>query len=287
MFEMRIRSSFLLFLFLLIASASCSTSADTAPETTSDAASAQVITSDLAHFWAAYDDGGKSGSASAFQRLYLDAASTGLGEFIGKKNLTAASLAQMVVSRQSYFASIRATNLALANDGVTVGRIRANFAVIKDLYPAAVFPPVTLLIGRFSTGGTTSASGMLIGSEFYSINASTPLNELTPFERDNVKSIDSLPIIVAHEHAHVLQSRAGGLLNHSNKTLLEQSLIEGGADFIGERSSGGNINGKLWPVALSNESALWQEFKGVMHGTDISRWLYNQGSSTATASHPG
>lgn len=257
------------------------------PITSADPASAQIVTSDLIHFWAAYDAGGKSGSTNAFQTKYLDVASAGLVDFIRLRSVTASSLAQMVGAFPKYFASIRATNLQLATDSAVVSRIRANYATIKNLYPPAVFPPVTLLVGRFSTGGTTSANGLLIGSEFYSITATTPLDELQQFQHDNVKNVDSLPIIVAHEHAHTLQAKAGGVSAHANKNLLEQSLIEGGADFIGERSSGGNINGRLWTFAIPNEHTLWQEFTTAMHGTDVSQWLYNQGSSTATASRPG
>jgi Predicted Zn-dependent protease (DUF2268) len=193
----------------------------------------------------------------------------------------------MVTAFPRYFASIRASNLAFATDGALTTRIRTNFATIKSLYPPAVFPPVTLVIGRFSTGGTTSANGMLIGSEFYSKAADTPLDELGTFQHTNVKSADSLPIIVSHEHAHILQGRANGIFTHANKNLLEQALMEGGADFIGERSSGGNINSWLWPIALPMESSLWADFRSQMHGTDVSRWLYNQGSSTATPTRPG
>ena len=218
---------------------------------------------------------------------YLDVASSGLVDFIRLRSVTASSLAQMVTSQPKYFASIRGNNLGLATNSAVVSRIRANYATIKNLYPPAVFPPVTLLVGRFSTGGTTSTNGMLIGSEFYSIDATTPLDELVPFQHDNVKSVDSLPIIVAHEHAHILQLNAAGVFTHPNKNLLEQSLMEGGADFIGERSSGGNINGRLWAFAIPNEAALWQEFTSAMHGTDVSRWLYNQGSATATPTRPG
>ena len=252
-----------------------------------DPAAAQIVTSDLAHFWAAYDAGGKNGSAGEFQSKYLDAASSGLRDFIQSRSLTASSLSQMVTAYPRYFASIRSSNLAFATDSAITARIRANFATIKSLYPPSVFPPVTLLIGRFSTGGTTSTNGMLIGSEFYSRTADTPLDELGTFQRTNVKSADSLPIIVSHEHAHILQGRANGILAHANKNLLEQSLMEGGADFIGERSSGGNINAWLWPIALPMESSLWTDFKSQMHGTDVSRWLYNQGSSTATPTRPG
>jgi uncharacterized protein YjaZ len=144
---------------------------------------------------------------------------------------------------------------------------------------------VTFLIGRFSTGGTTSTSGMLVGLEFYAITSTTPLDELQQFQRDNVKPLDSLPVIVAHEHTHILQSRAAGLTSKSSKTLLDQSLIEGSADFVAYLVTGANINGRLWSYAIPRESALWAEFKAAMHGTDISRWLYNQGS--ATADRPG
>jgi len=255
--------------------------------TSADPDSAQVITSDLVHFWAAYDAGGKNGSTAAFQTQYLDVPSSGLTDFIKSRSLTASVLAQMIGAFPKYFAAIRTANLGLATNGAVVARIRANYATIKRLYPPALFPPVTFLVGRFTTGGTTSVSGMLIGSEFYSIDAATPLDELSTFQRDNVKSVDSLPIIVAHEHAHILQTFAGGVFAHANKNLLELALLEGGADFIGERSSGGNINGRLWTFAIPNESALWKEFSTAMHGTDISRWLYNQASSTATSTRPG
>ena len=100
--------------------------------------------------------GGKNGEAGAFQSQYLDVASSGLKDFIAKRSVTAASLIKVVNAYPRYFASIRTTNLRLANDNTTVARIRTNYTTIKSLYHAAVFPPVTFLIGRFSTGGTTS-----------------------------------------------------------------------------------------------------------------------------------
>ena len=67
-----------------------------------------------------------------------------------------------------------------------------------------------------------------------------------------------------------------------NKNLLEQALQEGSADFIGQLVSGGNINARLRDYAIPRESALWTEFKAAMHGTDVSQWLYNQGSASST-----
>jgi hypothetical protein len=257
------------------------------PTGPADPALAQIVTTDLEHFWAAYDAGGRNGSASAFQARYLDAASPGLADFARIRNVTARSLAQMVTAYPAYFASVRDTSLALAADPAIPERIRANYTTIKSLYPASVFPPLTLLIGRFSTAGTVSASGLLIGSEFYSAHASTPLDELEPFLRRNVTSSDGLPGVVAHEHAHVLQLRSGGLFTHPRRNLLEQVLLEGGADFVGQLSSGQNFNGWLWSFGLPNEAALWAEFRAEMHGADVSRWLYNQGSATAPPGRPG
>jgi uncharacterized protein YjaZ len=87
-------------------------------------------------------------------------------------------------------------------------------------------------------------------------------------------------MIVAHEHVHILQGRAGGIFGRPNKNLLELSLIEGSADFIGELVSGGNINARIRGYALPREAQLWSEFRADMRGTDVSRWLYNQGAST-------
>jgi hypothetical protein len=267
-------------LLLVLALLGCG-DAPTLPDAGGDPATAEIVTSDLTNFWAAYDQGGSTGNASIFQREYLDKASPGLRDFIARRSLTAQSLATMVTTYRKYFSAIRARNLQFVGNSAAVERARTGFRKIKELYPAAVFPPVTLLIGRFSTGGTTSAGGMLIGSEFYSIGSDTPLDELGAFQRDNVMSPDSLHLIIAHEHVHILQAYApASIFQHPSKTLLEQSLLEGSADFVGWLVTGGNINARLWSWALPREGALWKEFSAEMHGIDVSRWLYNQLSGT-------
>jgi hypothetical protein len=257
----------------------------TGPSVPTHPAQASFVTSDIGHFWEAYDGGGKDGVASAFQRLYLDRASPGLRDFIRARNITATSLVQMVRAYPRYFGAIRDNTLSLTQGAAVLAMVRANFDKIESLYPAAIYPPVTFLIGRFSTGGTTGASGMLIGTEFYAIDDTTPLVELGDFQRNNVQPLFSLPLIIAHEHTHVLQVQAGRLMKQATKTLLDWSLIEGSADLVGELVSGGHINGAIYAWALPHEDSLWTEFQLVMNGTDISGWLYNQG--TATPDHPG
>ena len=275
-------------LILVASTAACSDGDSTGPDLAvevTDPAQAVFVTSDIPHFWAAYDAGGSAGASAPFQTEYLNRASPGLADFIGLRDLTAASLASMVRSFPRYFADIRPQTLRLANEAALQNRMRDGYRRIKDVYPPAVFPPVTFLIGRFSTGGTTSNNGMLIGLEFFSLGPNTPTDELRQFQRDNVRPLDSLPMIVAHEHVHILQIRARGLMSHPSKNLLEQSLLEGSADFIGELASGGYINAWLRAYAIPREAELWAEFRTAMHGTDVTRWLYNQGS--ATSERPG
>lgn len=258
--------------------ASCHHAEVTGPGNPSDA---QLVTTDIVNFWRAYDAGG---TAAAFQTEYLDHASSGLQEFISKRSLTAASLTQMIQAYPRYFAAVRTNMLGLAANAVVRERFAAGNARLKELYPSAIFRPATLLVGRFSTGGTTGNAGLLIGSEFYSIDPSTPLDELGAFQQGNVHAADSLEFVIAHESIHIQQA-AAGTLRGSTGTLLEQAISEGAADFLGELVSGGIINGTIYTWALPREAALWGDFRTEMNGQDVSRWLYNQG--TATVDRPG
>ena len=186
----------------------------------------------------------------------------------------------MVLTYPRYFGATRANMLRLTQPNAVLDRIRENYARLESLYPAAVFPPVTFLVGRFSSGGTVRESGMLIGTEFFAIDDTTPLDELGSFQRANVKPLDSIVYIVAHEHAHILQAQAGGLGRSANATLLAQSLMEGSADFIGELVSGGHMNSHIYAYGFLHERELWTEFKAAMHGTNVSQWLYNQAAMT-------
>jgi uncharacterized protein YjaZ len=93
------------------------------------------------------------------------------------------------------------------------------------------------------------------------------------------------PIVVSHEQVHVQQRQAGALMAKAVKTLLDQALMEGAADFLGELASGGNLNAWIHAWAAPREAEIWRDFAPQMQGTDISRWLYNQGS--ATPDRPG
>lgn len=251
-----------------------------------DPALAQLVTEDVDRYWHAYDAGGRSGNSTAVQRRYLDSASAGLREFIALRQLTASNVAQVSAAYPAYFDALRTWWSTTTNRAAVLSTIRANYATIKQLYPNAFFPPVTVLVGRYSTAGTAGTSGLLVGFEFFGTDANAPLGALNTFARDNQKSwANDLAPLVAHEHTHYLSLRAGATTARNGAPLYARVLHEGVAEFVGELVSGRPTYRDFFRAWQANEASYYAEFVQEKDGTDVSRWLYNQGS--ATGGRPG
>lgn len=243
--------------------------------TNTDPEAAQLITTDIPNFWRACDRlddaSSRKDSLKAFFDAYYLEASPGLQEFIRIRIGSVYNLVNTICGRQKYYDSIRANTLRVAE---MEPAIRAGFRKLRTLYPAAVFPDVTFVIGRMTSGGTLTDKGLFIGTEFYAKAADSPEDELGDWERAVIKSIDGLPFIVTHELMHYQQRYP------DERSLLGQSIKEGSADFVAELVTGGNINAHVHEWATSRQADLWREFESVMHGDDFSRWLYNGSNST-------
>jgi hypothetical protein len=239
----------------------------------SDPMKARLITSDIPHFWAAFDKASPPDAAEVFQRDYFDVGSEGLKTFVQVRIRTAANLASVVAARPRYFAAIRENTLAMDRNPDVKAAIQASFRKLKEIYPDAVFPDIYFLIGAVETGGTNDGGkGMLIGLEMYARDDRTPVDELTPWQRASTGQISNVPHIVAHEIIHVEQKHANA--SRRKRTLLEAALAEGSADFLGEMISGGVINWTQRAFGKEHERELWQEFRAAMNGTDTSKWIY-------------
>ena len=57
--------------------------------------------------------------------------------------------------------------------------------------------------------------------------------------------------------------------------MLQASLIEGGAEFVGELISGSVLNTHLKSWVAGHETAIESAFAKDMDNTDLSAWLYN------------
>jgi hypothetical protein len=106
-------------------------------------------------------------------------------------------------------------------------RLKEVLIRLRDIYPAASFPPVTVVIGRGKPIGVGSpVSGLQIG-----------LEALCAVTYSDANPEDRFVHIIAHEYVHAQQPRE--LVDDQNPTVLEGSLIEGAAEFVGELISGG------------------------------------------------
>jgi uncharacterized protein YjaZ len=81
--------------------------------------------------------------------------------------------------------------------------------------------------------------------------------------------------VIAHEYTHVQQALASPAFYDNEKpTVLEESLIEGAADFVGGRISGG-VSTDFETRTKGREKELETAFAADEDKTDLSAWLYN------------
>ena len=225
----------------------------------------EIITSDIDNFWEAYDAAKPVFDPKVFQEMYLDRGSKGVRGFMKDRIQSAENLALLVRSYSDYYASTRASTLRIAG---MKNEITSSLSKLKELYPAAKFPPVYFVIGGLNSGGTTSGAGLIIGAEMYGKTDDASMDQLDDWLKTVLKPVDELPHIVAHELIHFQQK-------YGTRDLLSACIKEGSTDFIAELISGKHINQHIHDFANPREEELWAEFKERMHGKDYKGWLYS------------
>ena len=204
----------------------------------------QIITLDIDNFWTAFDlaeDAAVAERIGIFTREYLGKGTKGLEDFIRLRIDKPEALIKAIDTYTSYYRSARESTLRIAQMS---HEIQGCFNRLGHIYADAVFPDVYFVIGRMSTGGTTSQNGLLIGAEMYGRTEETPLEELSEWHRQVLKPVEEVPHIVAHELIHYQQKFPDGEM-----TLLRKAIDEGSADFLGQLISGRHISRSCHPCA--------------------------------------
>lgn len=173
-----------------------------------------------------------------------------------------------------YYAAVRANTLAVDTATVVTGTIRRGLARLHALAPDARFPDVYFVIGKLTTGGTVAGSGVLIGTEQLTSDAATPLDEVPALFRPILAANrpERLAGLVLHEAAHTMQRE------RSSPTLLEQALVEGGADFVSELAAGPwHADTPHMRYGPAHERLVWLDFRRDIAGGDstIHTGMYN------------
>ncbi|WP_420136243.1 DUF2268 domain-containing putative Zn-dependent protease [Sphingomonas sp.] len=227
----------------------------------------EVETADVATFYRIYDAAHGAPSGEVLQRGYIDKGSEGVRQFVPNRILSGAALAQRIARDRPVYEQARACLSVLP---AVKARLAGYFQRLAALDPQATFPPVTILIGRNTSGGTTGKSGVLIGLEV--VCRSTWLQpDLT----------ERLYHLIAHEYGHVQQPEA---LDGPGNSVLKQSLLEGVAELIAELGSGQVSNVQLQRWTRGHEQEIDWRFMVDADKTDLSDWLYN---GPGSPEHPG
>lgn len=224
---------------------------------------------DVATFYKLYDATNGHPIAAQLQHEYLDPGSAGLHRMSQLRNITGASISAAMIQHPDIYADAKRCMAVLSG-----GRKRVAMALhnLGKIYPGAQFPPVTIAIGRGKPVGVTDATGVMIGLE-----ALCAVTWMEP----NLE--DRFVHMVAHEYAHVQQAIASPALYDDEKpTILEESLIEGAAEFTAELTSGSVSSTDLKAITEGREKVIETAFVADEDKTDLSNWLYN-----GTLSKPG
>lgn len=239
-----------------------------------DPAKASFITTDIHHFWKAFDIASRD--TAHFRQIikegYFDKASRGMNDYMGYKVSSIDFFVDHIRSAPAFYAAIRKSTFK--TDEYKPAFL-ASYVKLKSIYEDALFPDVYFVIGALTSGGTVSDAGLLLGVNQTAKDSTVPLNELSFKQRTRVNNILLLPYLVAHELIHFQQD---GMKNDT--TTLSYVIREGMADFIGELISGGNANQVLYNWAKGKEKQIWSNFTKDMYYNRYSNWIANSQQST-------
>ena len=245
---------------------------------TDDPLKANLVTTDITNFWQAYDLAQKdtANRLAIYKEYYIDKGTPGLQDYFPNKVGNMKSFVMGHDRRAKFYAGIRANTLLVEKQKQ---QMIESFVKFKELYPAARFSNVYFVIGNFTSGGTASSNGLLIGTDQLSKTDDVPTDELNLWEKNNFQRIENLPHIIAHELIHFNQDNVA-----KDTTLLSAALREGMADFFAELVSGKTSNERLFVWVKGREKQTWEDFKKEMWLNRGRNWIGN--SSQETADHP-
>lgn len=237
---------------------------------------ANVLTSDIDHFWMAYDSiqhiSEKEKQIAVMQLLYIDKGTHGLKAFMDLRKFDAAKLVERINKYPKFWQSIRGNTLKIKPQITAMETYVRKF---QTLYPGYRPAKIYFTIGAIRAAGTTKDSMVLIGAEIATGNKNTDISEFPDKRLENffkVQKEDYIIPIVIHEYVHTQQQTEG-------KILLGQAICEGACDFITELVLNKPLTNSYIQYGKNNEQQLKQQFRQEMMGADFSNWLYNGAES--------
>ncbi len=226
----------------------------------------EIQTEDVTRFYRIYEAAGGRPTAEQLQREYLDPGTAGLRHLTRVRNVTAENIARAAATQPELYANARSCVAALPR---VRERLNRTFDKLLDLYPEAEKPPVTILVSR---GKPLAIAGPGDGVQI----AVEAMCSDTAARLLNASVDDRFVHVIAHEYIHPQQAPA--LADNDPQkvlTVLERSLVEGVAEFVGELISGDVSNIAVHESAEGRELEIETRFAAEADKTDLSNWVDN------------
>lgn len=236
----------------------------------------KIYTSDITNFWIAFDSVNSTVhnelKIKFITDLYINKATKGLNELISTRKLTAEGWLIVINKYPKFWKSIRNKTLAILENKEEIEEIMGRY---KKLYPKFKQPDIYFTVGCLTTGGTTSANQILIGTEIAAGDSTVDSSELIPFFKKYFKFNNNIVQMVAHEIVHTQQN----LKVDSLPTLLSKCLMEGSSDLITEIVLNKPYKAVYIEYGDRNKLDLLKKFSVDCKTKDYSNWLYNYNTS--------
>ena len=241
--------------------------------TTTDPDKAEVVTTDVAHFWQAFDDAAKVPTAQRvdiYRKEYFDRASQGLKDFGKQRHVTPESLAAHVEQHRAEYAKLHPYINEVVDQKPV---IQAEFRKLASLYPGIKLPAhVYFVVGQQHGAGMNSPNGIILAADVFATPPGTPYDytRVTPAY---------VPFSAVHETIHFNQAYE----TSDKSTLLQQVINEGTADFIASlviQQPDVRQMTDRWRYGCPHEQALYARFVKEKDRVKTSPWLFDHSPAT-------
>jgi hypothetical protein len=210
--------------------------------------------------------------SKVIDEMYFKKGSQGLQSFVKVRLKDANTLCKTIIKIPDFYRNLNKQSLNFSH---LYPLVKTSFAKLKKIYPETSPVEIYFLIGMLSTGGTVEENRLLIGTEMYAPSMlNFPKESIPPTLKKLNLSLNNLPYLIVHELIHSQQK-----IETEPKSLMENSIIEGVADFLTFKLTGKVPDSVDYTYGYQNELKLKNEFKDIMHGDDLTPFLYNMNSS--------
>ncbi|MCB0559228.1 MAG: Ig-like domain-containing protein [Lewinellaceae bacterium] len=234
-----------------------------------------VITSDIGHFWAAFDQITETkdtvAQAALLKTFYLDKGTPGLKAIIQARNYTDQEFLHAINNYPQFWQSIRENTYQSKSISK---ELEQGVEKLRKVYPELKPAKIYFTIGALRTNGTTMDSLVLIGSELALADEKAVTSEFPEPRQAGLKKyfssnpIKDIVLLNVHEYVHTQQKP----IVHN---LLSQCLYEGVAEFVSVYAMGVPSATPAINFGKAHEGKVREKFEADMfQGNKTYEWIW-------------